>query len=468
MGERVSDNAAGDLRLEGLLERLRRAESSLRSARESHEYLSHLLENADAIISSYAEERSSARDAEAKAVAELDELDAELAPLLGELQRRDADRAEELAPLKRELSSVEDRLASLEARRQSASASVKGVRGELDRVRLGLGDGDADALQERVANLEDELRAIEEEASPLRLREEGLRRDISEVDARHACDCAGISSRIETLQKRRLGLERELEEKRDLISRCSTVISEAESVRDHPDFVEGAGRRVDELEARVHELGSEVGACRAEAEEREREARRRKLRRMLPLLAVAAVALVIVAAALCRAAWVGDRVVIDEWNFPDDGVRSAAKMEDADGDGMLSPEEIDSCEIVILTKAENLAGLERFSNLRRLDVDFSPGVTDASLSAYAGLEEVLVSLSSKASLDLSGLDKLEELYLGKGEGFDVVNLSGCSSLTDLDVSTSVDEFVVDADTSRAVVRSLRSWSERLGCTITEL
>lgn len=143
-------------------------------------------------------------------------------------------------------------------------------------------------------------------------------------------------------------------------------------------------------------------------------------------------------------------------------------MEDADGDGMLSPEEIDSCEIVILTKAENLAGLERFSNLRRLDVDFSPGVTDASLSAYAGLEEVLVSLSSKASLDLSGLDKLEELYLGKGEGFDVVNLSGCSSLTDLDVSTSVDEFVVDADTSRAVVRSLRSWSERLGCTITEL
>ena len=125
MGERVSDNAAGDPRLEGLLERLRRAESSLRSARESHEYLSHLLENADAIISSYAEERSSARDAEAKAVAELDELDAELAPLLGELQRRDADRAEGLAPLKRELSSVEDRLASLEARRQSASASFR-------------------------------------------------------------------------------------------------------------------------------------------------------------------------------------------------------------------------------------------------------------------------------------------------------------------------------------------------------
>lgn len=468
MGERVSDNAAGDPRLEGLLERLRRAESSLRSARESHEYLRHVLENADAIISSYAEERSSARDAVAKVAAELDELDAELAPLLGELQRRDADRAEELAPLKRELASVEDRLASLEARRQSASASVKGVRGGLDRVRLGLGDGDADALQERVANLEDELRAIDEEASPLRLRGEELRRGVSEIEARHACGCAGISSRVEVLQKRRLGLERELEDKKDLISKCSTVISEAESVRDHPDFVESASRRVDELEVRAYELSSEVGAYRAEAEEREREERRRRLRRMLPLLAVAAVALAIVVAALCRAAWVGDRVVIDEWNFPDDGVRSAAKMEDADGDGMLSPEEMDSCEIVILTNADDLAGLERFSNLRRLDIDFSPDAPDASLSSYAGLEEVLVSLSSKASLDLSGLDKLEELHLGKGAGFDVVNLSGCSSLTDLDVSTSVDEFVVDADTNRAVVRYLRSWSEELGCTITEL
>ena len=447
--------------------RLERARERLGAARENHAQLSRVLEGADAIVSAYSEERARAREAEAALAMERDEIDAELAPLVEELQRRNEGRAGELAPLQRELASASDSLASLEARRAGVVARAGDARTALDRALFSPEGGDSsgagvDSLRETMARLEEELHAIDDEIATARARRDALRERVSEVESRHLSDSVGVSSRVEALQRRRIQCDKDLGQRRETMARCAKRIADAESVRDHPDFVEGERRRVVELEAEVARLTGELAAAQEGVRRRQVEARRARARRVVALSAVAVVALVAVALVAGRALWVGDRVVIDDAAFPDPAISYVAREADTDGDGMLSREEIGACTSVVAPMTvSDLSGLSVFSDMESLSLR-SCDAGDICLSGFPGLRRVEVGLVSGASLDVSGLDGLERLTLKSGGGFARVDLSGCSSLTDLYVYAPVGEFVVDAGTNRALVRELRWECEQNG------
>lgn len=362
MGPKDRAGAAQGGAVMELSERLGRARERLAEAREGHAHLSRLLEGADATVAACAEERSRAREAEAALLAERDEIDAELAPLVEELQ--------------------------------------------------------------------------------------------------HAADSAGLSSRLEELQRRRVQCDKDLARHRETISRCTRRISNAESVRDHPYVVENERERVEELEAEVARLSEELAAAQATA-------RRERARRVAPLVALAACALLVAAAAAGHALWVGGRVVIDDAAFPDPAIRFVATEADRDGDGMLSRAEIEACTSVTAPMTvSDLTGLSEFTALERLSLP-SCDAGEIDLTGFPRLRTVEVGLESRASLDVSGLEGLERLTLRCCRTFSSVDLRGCSGLEELLIFAPVDEFVVDSGTDGALVRELRQVCEQNGMVLTE-
>ena len=279
--------------------------------------------------------------------------------------------------------------------------------------------------------------ALAEECAAAREAEAILVRERDEIDAELAPLVEGLqrnnddrSDELALLQRRRIQCDRDLAQCRETISRCTKRIAGAESLRDHPEVVENERRRVEELEAEVAFLSEELATAEGKARHRRDDARHVRLRRVAPLVVAAVCVLVVVAAIAGRALLAGGR---------------------ADAPTTVS----DFADPSALSAKESLS-------LQAYDAG------DIDLTGYSGLRTVEVGLASSASLDVSGLDGLERLTLKSGEGFATVNLSGCSSLTDLAVFAPVDEFVVDSDTNGALVRKLRLECQRNGWSLTEL
>ena len=323
-----------------------------------------------------------------------------------------------------------------------SGVSDEGVVAELSE-RLGRAHERLDAARESHAQLgrmledaDSAVSALAVECAAAREAEAILVRERDEIDAELAPLVEGLqrnnddrSDELALLQRRRIQCDRDLAQCRETISRCTKRIADAESLRDHPEVVENERRRVEELEAEVARLCEEFAAAEGEARCRRDGARRARMRHVVPLVVVACV-LVAVAVIVGRTLWAGGRA----------GAPSTVS---------------DLTDLSALSAKESLS-------LQAYDAG------DIDLTGFSGLRTVEVGLASSASLDVSGLDGLERLTLKSGEGFATVNLSGCSSLTDLSVLAPVDEFVVDSDTNGALVRKLRLECQRNGWCLTEL
>ena len=117
-------------------------------------------------------------------------------------------------------------------------------------------------------------------------------------------------------------------------------------------------------------------------------------------------------------------IVIDGSNFPDGGFCEYVKTNfDADGDGMLSPREIEAVTDIDCSglKITSLKGLEYFSALRELYC-VGCGLTELDVSKNTELTVLFCPDNSIESLDVTMLAKLENLECGNNR------------LTSLDVS----------------------------------
>ncbi len=134
------------------------------------------------------------------------------------------------------------------------------------------------------------------------------------------------------------------------------------------------------------------------------------------LLALAFCAIVCLMLPLSVSASEGDgSVAVNETNFPDETFRNiilSAEF-DIDQDGFLSPEEIASVTILWLEGRgfTDITGVNYFTELTQLEAQDN----------------------NFTSLDLSGLSKLEILYLGGNPNLASLNLDGCTALKKLNL-----------------------------------
>lgn len=105
-------------------------------------------------------------------------------------------------------------------------------------------------------------------------------------------------------------------------------------------------------------------------------------------------------------------VEINTDNFPDEVFMQYLYQFDTDGDGVLSPAEIESVTGIYLSESgvKSLEGIWRFWNLRTLHCR-SANLTGAlSFSGFEYLEEVSCRSNTITSLDVSGCTALKTLY----------------------------------------------------------
>ena len=137
-------------------------------------------------------------------------------------------------------------------------------------------------------------------------------------------------------------------------------------------------------------------------------------------------------------------VAIDENNFPDKVFREfVIKKADKDGNGILSKQEIEDCQMImssddgqqqgiVLSKGiTSLKGIEFFTNLIRLDIS-EDNLTELDLSHNEELEYLQLYRTKLTSLDLSHNRKLQKLWLTYGE-MTQIDLSANTELIDLEI-----------------------------------
>ena len=203
----------------------------------------------------------------------------------------------------------------------------------------------------------------------------------------------------------------------------------------------------------------------------------------------------------------GSTVAINKKNFPDEGFRYYILYAiDKNGDGKLSKSEISgttTIELGIMDEVGSLKGIERFTNLKTLEVemgDFSSvdlkklkKLERLALSACEDLKKLDVSKNTKLkelycdscalkNLDLSKNTKLEKLNC-RGNNLTKLNLSkntkltwldcGDNKLTKLDLSknTKLDTLVCDSNklTSLSLAKNKQlTWLEAQDNKITAL
>lgn len=138
-------------------------------------------------------------------------------------------------------------------------------------------------------------------------------------------------------------------------------------------------------------------------------------------------------------------VTIDENNFPDKIFREFIKKKaDKDGDGILSKQEIEDCQMIMSSDdgqqhgiligkgVTSLKGIEFFTNLKRLDIS-EDNLTELDLSHNEELEYLQLYRTKLTSLDLSHNRKLQKLWLTYGE-MTQIDLSTNTELKDLSIS----------------------------------
>lgn len=128
-------------------------------------------------------------------------------------------------------------------------------------------------------------------------------------------------------------------------------------------------------------------------------------------------------------------VAINETNFPDEWFRWSIEGLDADGDGVLSDEELADVDLLRLNDVVNFKGIEYFYHVRTLmidggnsDEDERGKVTSFDFSKFTKLEEVEFNYYQYIpSLDFSQNTKLKHLYI-----------LGLKSLTEVKVPSSLE------------------------------
>ena len=133
------------------------------------------------------------------------------------------------------------------------------------------------------------------------------------------------------------------------------------------------------------------------------------------------------------AAWAS--VVINEKNFPDKGFRDAIAWADADGNGVLSDEEIVSIDQLQLSSPTSLKGLEYLTNIRQLDV-YTDGSNDSPSNAITTFDGSI--LPHLFYLSFGGMNGLTSIDLSKNTEFEQLNIyQGAKNLATLKLPASV-------------------------------
>ena len=128
-------------------------------------------------------------------------------------------------------------------------------------------------------------------------------------------------------------------------------------------------------------------------------------------------------------------VVINSTNFPDQGFRDAIAWADADGNGVLSDEEIASIEQLQLSSPTSLKGLEYLTNIRQLDV-YTDGSDDSPSNAITTFDGSI--LPHLFYLSFGGMNGLTSIDLSKNTEFEQLNIyQGAKNLATLKLPASV-------------------------------
>ena len=128
-------------------------------------------------------------------------------------------------------------------------------------------------------------------------------------------------------------------------------------------------------------------------------------------------------------------VVINSTNFPDQGFRDAIAWADADGNGVLSDEEIASIEQLQLSSPTSLKGLEYLTNIRQLDV-YTDGSDDSPSNAITTFDGSI--LPHLFYLSFGGMNGLTSIDLSKNTAFEQLNIyQGAKNLATLKLPASV-------------------------------
>ena len=127
-----------------------------------------------------------------------------------------------------------------------------------------------------------------------------------------------------------------------------------------------------------------------------------------------------------------ESVAIDESNFPDAAFRTyLSENVDADADGLLSPQEINSVTSIscIGLGLTSLEGVALFPNLVTLDCA-SNQLTALDVSGNTALEYLDCGNNQLTALDVSGCPAMEYLYCFDNE-LTALDVSGCTALESL-------------------------------------
>ncbi|MEE8716177.1 MAG: hypothetical protein SOI24_03945 [Coriobacteriales bacterium] len=147
------------------------------------------------------------------------------------------------------------------------------------------------------------------------------------------------------------------------------------------------------------------------------------------LLAIAAAVLVCVLVGALRTPVSG--VIIDENVFPDAAFRAVVRMNDQNGDGVLSPDEI--AQVTTLDCSDrDISSLQGISNLTALAELNASGnrLTTADLSGNPGLTDVTLADNQLTQVNLSNLSALVTLDVS-GNQLTALDTAGCAALETL-------------------------------------
>ena len=134
---------------------------------------------------------------------------------------------------------------------------------------------------------------------------------------------------------------------------------------------------------------------------------------------------------------------IDRKTFPDDEVRTAIAAYDTDGDDYLSREEAKSVDVISVTDATSLNGLELCPNIRSIEVHIeSEPMRELNLCGLANLERLYVACVDADDVTIEHLPKLISIDMG-GVTANELSLSGLDSLEYLLLGGSVEEGELD-------------------------
>ena len=124
-----------------------------------------------------------------------------------------------------------------------------------------------------------------------------------------------------------------------------------------------------------------------------------------------------------------DCIVIDEVNFPDGYIRNILLR--SDKDGVLTPAEIENMTSLGLynTEITSFKGLELFTNLKRLSIQYCQADFSA-LPSFPNLGELIINNCQATTLDLSKYPALESLYCSSNQ-LTTLDVSQCPNLKSL-------------------------------------